>query len=181
MGHPCALGNPLSGAAGREVVPLRRGTGLLEGAVRNHTRRQEQAVQAELQWLQAAASNHTQCLRLVETLADFRDRLRARADTLEVTDRQKILRLLVKEVLVGKDTITIRHSIRIPNSGPDPTRPSGTRRLPGAPQPRPTPHPGPHYLLRSGRHLAPAGEYLPALRPSTSGCTDGGRSPRSGT
>ena len=111
-------------------------------------RKQQQAVQAGLQSLQAAASNHSQCLRLVETLADFRDRLRARVDTLEVTERQKILRLLVKEVLVDQDTITIRHSIRLPNAGPDP---SGTFRPPHAPQPRPTPHPGPGYLLRSGR------------------------------
>jgi site-specific DNA recombinase len=51
-------------------------------------RKQQQAVQAELQSPQAAASNHTQCLRLVETLADFRDRLRAMVDTLEVTERQ---------------------------------------------------------------------------------------------
>src|SRR5215472_14363033 len=36
-------------------------------------RKQQQALQAELQSLQAAASNHNQCLRLVETLADFRD------------------------------------------------------------------------------------------------------------
>ena len=112
-------------------------------------RKQQQAVQAGLQSLQAAASNHSQCLRLVETLADFRDRLRARVDTLEVTERQKILRLLVKEVLVDQDTITIRHSIRLPNAGPDP---SGTFRPPHAPQPRPTPQPGPDYLLRSSRH-----------------------------
>ena len=39
------------------------------------------------------------------------ERLRARADSLDVGQRQKILRLLVKEILVGKETITIRHSI----------------------------------------------------------------------
>src|SRR5215472_17260854 len=54
-------------------------------------RKQGQAVQAQLQSLEAATRNHTQCLRLVETLDDFRGRLRARADTLEVTERQKIL------------------------------------------------------------------------------------------
>lgn len=32
---------------------------------------------------------------------------------------QKILRHLVKEVVVDWDTLTIRHSIRIPNAGPD--------------------------------------------------------------
>jgi len=77
---------------------------------------------------------------------------------LEVTERQKILRLLVKEVLVGKDSITIRHSIRITHTGLDPSGPSGTLSLPHTPQQRPTPQPGPHYLLRSGRHYAVARE-----------------------
>jgi site-specific DNA recombinase len=33
-------------------------------------------------------------------------------------ERQKIVRLLVKEILVGEDTITIRHSIPIPSAPP---------------------------------------------------------------
>ena len=124
-------------------------------------RRQDQAAEAELQSLEAATGDQTKYLRLVETLAGFRTRLRARADTLDVPERQKVLRLLVKEVLVGRETITIRHSIRMPNSGPDPSR---VPRPPNAPQPPPTSQPGPCYLLRSGRHIAAAGEPLPALR-----------------
>ena len=79
-------------------------------------RKQDQAVQTELQSLETAASDQTKYLRLVETLADFHARLRARAETLDMPERQKILRLLVKEILVGRETITIRHSIRMPNS-----------------------------------------------------------------
>jgi len=116
-------------------------------------RQQDQAVQAELQSLETAAGDQTKYLRLVETLADFRARLRARADTLDVPEQQKVLRLLVKEILVGRETITIRHSIRIPTSGPDP---SGVPRPPQETQQPPTPQPGPCYLLRSGRHFAPA-------------------------
>jgi len=37
----------------------------------------------------------------METLTELRTRLRARADTLEVTERQKILRLLVHEISDG--------------------------------------------------------------------------------
>jgi site-specific DNA recombinase len=33
-------------------------------------------------------------------------------------ERQKIVRLLVKEILVGEDSITIRHSIPIPSAPP---------------------------------------------------------------
>ena len=37
--------------------------------------------------------------------------LRSAAETLNVTERQRIVRLVVKDVLVGDNTITIRHSI----------------------------------------------------------------------
>jgi site-specific DNA recombinase len=138
-------------------------------------RRQDQAIQAELQSLETAAADQTKYLKLVATLGDFRSHLRARADTLDVPERQKILRLLVKEVLVGRDTITIRHSIRISTSGPDPNL---DPRPPHQPQQQPTPDAGPCYLLRSGsnhptlrrtpigmRHLA----FLqnPCLQPSS--------------
>jgi site-specific DNA recombinase len=124
-------------------------------------RKKQQAIQAEWQSLEAAAADDTQCRRLVETLADFCVQLRLRADTLQVPERQKILRLLVKEILVGRDTLTIRHSIRMPNAGTDP---SGTIRPPHAPEQPPTPQPGPRYLLRSSRNLTAAGQYLSALR-----------------
>ena len=115
-------------------------------------RKQQQAVQTELQSLETVATDPAQCLRLVESLANFRSRLQMRADTLEVTEQQKILRLLVKEILVGKETLTIRHSIRIPTGSSDP---SGMPRPPHlAPQP-PTPQPDPHYLLRSDSNGGP--------------------------
>ena len=115
-------------------------------------RKQQQAAQAEWQSLKAATADHAYCLRLVETLTDFCPRLRLRADALEVTERQKIVRLLLKEILVGKDTLTIRHSIRIPKAGPDP---GGTSHPPHSPQQPPRPQPGPGYLLRSGRRAPP--------------------------
>lgn len=124
-------------------------------------RKQQQAVQAELRSLEASAADQTDCLRLVETLKDFCVRLRIRADTLAVTERQKILRLLVKEILVGKETLTIRHSIRIPKASPDP---SGMPRPPHTPAEPARLQPDPYYLLRSDRHLSLASEHLPSLR-----------------
>jgi len=114
-------------------------------------RKKEQAIQAELQSLETAAADQTKYLRLVETLSDFNTRLRARADMLDVAERQKVLRLLVKEILVGRDTVTIRHSIRIPNCGPDS---GGAPRQPHEPQQPSMAQSDPSYLLRSGRHLA---------------------------
>jgi site-specific DNA recombinase len=110
-------------------------------------RRQDHAIQAELQSLEMAAGDQTKYLRLVETLGDFRARLRARANMLDVKERQKILRLLVKEVLVGKETITIRHSIRLPTSDRDPNI---TPRPPHERQQKSTPPADSSYLLRSG-------------------------------
>ena len=52
---------------------------------------------------------------------------------------------------MGKETLTIRHSIRIPTGS---SHPSGMPRPPHlAPQP-PTAQPGPHYLLRSDSNFA---------------------------
>ena len=122
-------------------------------------RRQEQTIQAELQSLETAAADQTKYLRLVQTLGDFRRRLRAGADTLDVPERQKIVRLLVKEVLIGRDTITIRHSIRISSAGPDPKRDPGPP--PHASQQQSQSEAGPCYLLRSGRSLAFAQQHSP--------------------
>ena len=111
-------------------------------------RKQQQALQAERQSLEATSADQAHCLRLAETLTGFCAQLRSRANTLDVSDQQKILRLLVKEILVGKDTLIIRHSIPIPNAVPDPiTMP----RPPHAPPQTPLPQPSPHYLLHSGR------------------------------
>jgi site-specific DNA recombinase len=55
--------------------------------------------------------DQTAYLRLAETLTAFLERLRSHAETLDVQDRQRITRLLVKKVVVADDSIAIRHSI----------------------------------------------------------------------
>jgi site-specific DNA recombinase len=99
-------------------------------------RKRQQAVQAELNSLEDQAIEKAHYLRLAESMTDFLSQLQANADTLDVTDRQKILRLLVKEILVDDDTITIRHAIPITGRGGLPS-PSGGGETPS-------------YLLRSG-------------------------------
>ena len=93
-------------------------------------RKQVQAVESELQSLEMAAADQAKYLQLAESLAAFRSKLRLRADTLDIHERQQILRLLVKEVLVSANTITIRHSIPVPTSGPGS---NGTPRPPDGP------------------------------------------------
>ena len=59
-------------------------------------RRQQQAVESELRSLEMAAADQSKYLWLAETLEGFPTNLRARADILDVKERQRILRLLVK-------------------------------------------------------------------------------------
>src|SRR5215469_9592202 len=87
-------------------------------------RKQEQAVRSELESLRMAAQDQARYLRVVDSLANFRARLQGNAERLDFDGRRKIIRLLAKEILVGRDTITIRHSIPPANSPPKPTDPS---------------------------------------------------------
>ena len=107
-------------------------------------RQREQATQAELQSLVDQEQERATYLRLAETLTGFLTRLRSSAETLDVEERQRIVRLLVKDVLVGDDTIVIRHSIPVPNDTPSnqetPSPANGTGNLESK-----------SYLLRSGR------------------------------
>jgi site-specific DNA recombinase len=101
-------------------------------------RKREQTLKAEAHSLESAAVDQTVYLRLAETVEAFLARLRSAASTLSVPDRQKILRLVVKEILVNHDAITLRHSIPITPRTPAPTSSGGE--LP------------PSYLLRKGSH-----------------------------
>lgn len=74
-------------------------------------RQREQRLHTEIETLQAQVADQATTLRLAQTLSAFLESLRANAQTLDVRERQRIARLLVKEVVVGHDSITIRHSI----------------------------------------------------------------------
>ena len=54
-------------------------------------------------------------LQLAETLEGFLRRMRSVAEMLDVAEHQRIVRLLVKEVLVGEDEITIDIQFGFPN------------------------------------------------------------------
>src|ERR1700685_3250640 len=113
-------------------------------------RQRQQALRAELQAITDQANDRAAFLRLAETLTAFLTRLRSAAESLSVMERQKIVRLLVTEILVGEDTITIRHSIPIPSGPP---QNGGTEPLTGQ-----------NYLLCNGRDFTASCKYLLALR-----------------
>src|SRR5262249_47931213 len=78
-------------------------------------RRREQGGNAELHAITDQSVSRAAYLRLAETLNTFLTRLRSSAGALDVSERQRIVRLLVKEVLVGDDKIIIRHCVPLPN------------------------------------------------------------------
>src|SRR5450631_1100833 len=118
-------------------------------------RQREQALRAELQAIADQANDQAALLRLAETLTAFLARLHGAADTLSITERQRIVRLVVKDVLIGDDTITIRHSIPVligpPQGGSLP--PSQTA--------------GPNYLLCKGSDNGSLRRSYLRLRPLT--------------
>src|SRR5258708_7076484 len=118
--------------------------------------KQAQAVGSELQSLEMAAVDQAKSLQLAESLGGFRTKLRVRADTMDIAVRQQILRLVVKEVLVGADTITLRHAIPVPPGPRSNGSPAPSSGVTGS-------RPNPSYLLRSGSHFTAAGEPVFAL------------------
>jgi site-specific DNA recombinase len=111
-------------------------------------RQREQALRAELQSIADQTRERTTYLRLAETLSAFLARLRTSADTLDILERQRLVRLLIKEVLVGDDTIVIRHCIPVPSAPPGGSDPPPSIRSdePGVDR---------SYLLRSGSERPP--------------------------
>jgi site-specific DNA recombinase len=81
-------------------------------------RKREQILNSQLQGLEASFEQ-SHLLELSIKVEDFLKRLRNSAKSLSVLERQKVIRLLVKEVLVGSDKITIKHSIPITGSTSD--------------------------------------------------------------
>lgn len=106
-------------------------------------RSREQTMRTELQAIRDQAADRMTFLRLAETLTAFLQKLRESAQSLDVSDRQKIVRLLVKDVLVDDDTIFIRHSIPTQTTIP----PSGNASSPSNGK---SPSADESYLLRSG-------------------------------
>jgi len=76
-------------------------------------RAKQAALQASIDSLDTQVLDQETYLKLAETLEDFLARLRQTTGTATVKDRQKALRSVVKEVLVGPERVTIRHSIPV--------------------------------------------------------------------
>jgi site-specific DNA recombinase len=97
-------------------------------------RKREATLQAELSTLENELHDAETYLKLTETLESFRTRLATNAQHLTTEQRQQIVRLLVREVLIGEQQVTIRYSIPAPNGHQPPgyaLRSGGQRLLAG--------------------------------------------------
>jgi site-specific DNA recombinase len=109
-------------------------------------RARETSLRSQLSALDAQLADREAYLKLADDLEGFLAQLRGNAATSTVEDRQRVLRLLVKDVLIGPENITIRH--RIPARGPS----TGSRQRDPGPDTEGDHRPG--YLLRWGREIA---------------------------
>ena len=110
-------------------------------------RQREQALREEARAIADQSNDTAMFLRLAETLTAFLTRLRNSANTLDVIERQRIVRLVVKDVLIGDDTLVIRHCIPIVAPPPPGGAPPAAGNADGTPK-------SPDYLLRKGSGLA---------------------------
>jgi site-specific DNA recombinase len=103
-------------------------------------RKRHTTLRAQLDALDTELHDAETYLKLADTLDGFLGRLADGLDKLSIEEQQRVLRLVVREVLIGgdEDTITIRHSIPTPNG-------SGSGEGP------------PSYQLRGSRPLAATG------------------------
>jgi site-specific DNA recombinase len=96
-------------------------------------RKRQTTLRAQLDALDTELHDAESYLKLADTLESFLGHLADGLDQLNLDEQQRILRLVVREVLIGgdDDTITIRHTIPTPTGPDDPSyllRGSGHRR-----------------------------------------------------
>ena len=84
----------------------------------------QQSIVSELKALQTAELDRASRLSLATTMERFLQRMREGAQSVSLAERQRIVRLLVREVQVGKETVTICHSIPIESAPPEASGPS---------------------------------------------------------
>jgi DNA invertase Pin-like site-specific DNA recombinase len=80
-------------------------------------RAREASLRGQLDALAAQAADRDAYLKLADDLEGFLAQLRGKAATASTEERRRVLRLLVKDVLIGPEKITIRHRIPVREPG----------------------------------------------------------------
>jgi site-specific DNA recombinase len=79
-------------------------------------RRRQATIEKELEGVALQALEKTRLTQLNASMENFLATLQQSAKTLEIVERQKIVRLIVKQIIVNGDTLSIHHSIPISRS-----------------------------------------------------------------
>jgi site-specific DNA recombinase len=94
-------------------------------------RKREKSLKSEFKSVDSLYTDQQAILKLTENTENFLLKLRKASDMITVTERQKTLRLLVKDILIDDDTIRIRHSIPSTKvNSPVPIGPGGGAEIP---------------------------------------------------
>lgn len=94
-------------------------------------RKREKSLKSEFKSVDSLYTDQHAILKLTENTEEFLLKLRNTSDMITVTERQKILRLLVKDILIDDDTIRIKHSIPSTKvNSPVPIGPGGGTEIP---------------------------------------------------
>ena len=80
-------------------------------------KKREAVLSTELESLEMNFIDDQQRLQLTENLEELMKRLHQSVNSLSITERQKVLRLIVKEIIVSPEGITIKHSIPVAQKG----------------------------------------------------------------
>jgi site-specific DNA recombinase len=114
-------------------------------------RARETNLRNQIQALDSQLADRKAYLKLATDLEGFLTQLHAKAEVCTVEERQRILRLLVKDVLIGPDKITIRHRIPLRERATDNTQHTDSSDTEGE-------HPE-HCPLRWRREIAAVGQH----------------------
>ncbi|WP_063047122.1 recombinase family protein [Nocardia pseudovaccinii] len=114
-------------------------------------RARETGLRNQIDALDAQLADRDAYLALAADLQGFLTQLNTNAETATVDERRRVLKLLVKDVLIGPEKITIRHRIPIRERTSNNTPSTGD-----------TDQEGEHCQLRWGRSFADPVQHLPA-------------------
>jgi site-specific DNA recombinase len=117
-------------------------------------RARETNLRGQASAIDAQLADREAYLKLADDLEGFLVQLRDTTQEASITERQRVLRLLVKDILIGPEKITIRHRI--------PARERSSPRTHQAGEPDTEGDHRPGYPLRWGRDLTCALQCLPA-------------------
>src|SRR3989441_8587088 len=114
-------------------------------------RQREATAAAQLGAFEAELMDAETYVTLAQSLEGFLAKLHEAAQSLALADRQRVVRLILKEVQVGPDTLVLRHSIPVPGN-----------------------HPDPGYLLRGRSQFSPPQQHLSHRGGCHAGAGEGG-------